>query len=81
MRLSVYADGELDQRRLQKVAPANYEKLDGEVRWHFENAWPWTPLQLRFIHQAHWDLIRQAMEAGNQLALGRLYHVLYMVSS
>ena len=81
MRLSVYAEGELDQRRLQKVAPANYEKLDGEVRWHFENAWPWTPLQLRFIHQAHWDLIRQAMESGNQLALGRLYHVLYMVSS
>ena len=80
MRLSVYADSDLDQRRLQKVKPANYEMLDGEVRWHFENAWPWTPLDVRFIHEANWDLIKKAKESGNQLALGRLYHVLYMVS-
>ena len=80
MRLSIYADSELSQRTLQQVTPATYDLLSGEVRWHFENAWPWAPLHARFIHKATWDLIRQVAAAGDQLALGRQFQILYRVS-
>ncbi len=80
MRLSVYADSELSRRTLQKVTPATYDLLSGEVRWHFENAWPWSPLHARFMHKATWDLIRQAEAAGDSLALGRQFQTLYKVS-
>lgn len=80
MRFSVYTDSELSQRTLQKVTPADFDVQDGEVRWLFENSWPWSPLQVRFIHKAAWNLIRQAEETEDKIALGQLFHTLYMVN-
>ncbi len=80
MRLSVYAASELSPRTLQQATPVAYDLLSGEVRWHFENTWPGSPLQVRFIHAATWDRIRQAEATGDQLALGRQFQTLYKVS-
>ncbi len=79
MRLSVHVDNELSPRTMQKVTPAPYDLLSGEVRWHFEHIWPGL-LQARFMHKAVWNRIRQAEATGDQMALGRQYQILYRVS-
>lgn len=81
MRFSVITHSELSQRTLQKIEPVNFQVQDGELRWLFENALPWSSFRVRFIHKAAWSQIRRAEQAEDNLTLGQLFHTLYMVNS
>lgn len=80
LRISFYPNSEVDPRTLQAAQPPDVQFAAGEIRWHYENAWPSQAPHAQFIHQASWDGIREAERQDRPLALGQRYYDLYMAA-
>ena len=80
LRVSFYPDSAVDQRTLQSAQPPDVQFAAGEIRWHYENAWPSQAPHAQFIHKAGWDGIRDAERQDRPLTLAQRYHDLYMAA-